>query len=36
MEAQCILSRKLNAVVEKKRLGMALFKRFMVDGMQAN
>ncbi len=32
MEAQCILWRKLNAVVEKKELGMLVFKRFMVGG----
>jgi hypothetical protein len=27
---------KLNTVVRKKRLGMPIFKGFMVDGAQAN
>jgi len=35
-EAQCILWRKLNIVVEKKGLGVPIFKGFMVDGAQAN
>jgi hypothetical protein len=35
-EAQCILWKKLNMVVEKKRWGMPIFKGFMVDGVQAN
>jgi hypothetical protein len=30
-KAQCILWRKLNAVVEKKRSSMPVFKGFMVD-----
>jgi hypothetical protein len=29
---QCILWKKLNVVVEKKRLGTLIFKGFMVDG----
>jgi hypothetical protein len=29
---QCILWRKLNVVVEKKRLGTPIFKGFMADG----
>ncbi len=36
IEVQRILWRKLNAIVEKKRLGMPIFKGFMVDGAQAN
>jgi hypothetical protein len=32
-EAQCILWRKLNVVVEKKGLGTPAFKGFMVDGV---
>jgi hypothetical protein len=32
-EVQCIVWRKLNTVVEKKRLGMPLFKGFMADGI---
>jgi hypothetical protein len=28
--------RKLNAIVEKKRLGMFIFKGFMADNAQAN
>lgn len=35
-EAQCILWKKLNTIVEKKRWGMPIFKGFMVDGAQAN
>jgi len=35
-EVQCILWKKLNMVVEKKRWGMPIFKGFMVDGVQAN
>ncbi len=36
IEFQCILWRKLNIVVEKKGLGMHVFKGFMADGAQAN
>ncbi len=36
IESQCILWRKLNIIVEKKGLGMPIFKGFMVDGAQAN
>jgi len=36
MEAQCILWKKLNAIIEKKGLGMPIFKGFMVDNAQAN
>ncbi len=36
MEIQCILWRKLNIIIEKKRLGMLVFKGFMVDGAQTN
>jgi hypothetical protein len=35
-KAQCILWRKLNVVIERKGLGMPIFKRFMVDGAQDN
>jgi hypothetical protein len=31
MEAQCMLWRKLNVVVENKGLGALVFKGFMVD-----
>jgi hypothetical protein len=31
MEVQCILWRKLNAIIEKKGLGMPVFKGFMAD-----
>jgi hypothetical protein len=33
MEVQCILWRKLNAIVEKKGLGMPVFKGFMANGV---
>jgi hypothetical protein len=33
MKAQCILWKKLNAIIEKKGLGMPIFKGFMVDGV---
>jgi hypothetical protein len=36
MEAQYNLWRKLNVVLEKKGLGMPVFKGFMVDGVQVN
>jgi hypothetical protein len=36
MEVQCILWKKLNAIVEKKKLGTLIFKGFMVNGVQAN
>ncbi len=36
MEAQCILWRKLNAIVERKGLGTPIFKGFMANGVQAN
>jgi hypothetical protein len=35
-KAQCILWRKLNVVVERKRLGMPIFKGFMANGAQVN
>jgi hypothetical protein len=35
-EAQCMLWRKLNVVVEKKRLSMPIFKGFMADSVQTN
>jgi hypothetical protein len=31
MEAQCMMWRKLNIIVEKKGLDMPIFKGFMVD-----
>jgi hypothetical protein len=31
MEAQCILWKKLNAIIETKGLGMPIFKGFVVD-----
>jgi hypothetical protein len=31
MEVECILWRKLNAFVKKKKLGTPVFKGFMVD-----
>ncbi len=31
MEAQCMMWRKLNIIVEKKVLGTPIFKGFMVD-----
>ncbi len=36
MKSQCIMWMKLNAIVEKKGLGMLVFKGFMVDGAYAN
>jgi hypothetical protein len=35
-KAQCIWWRKLNVVVERKGLGMPIFKGFMANGVQAN
>jgi hypothetical protein len=35
-KAQCILWRKLNVIIEKKGLGMPIFKGFMADGVQVN
>jgi hypothetical protein len=35
-KVQYILWRKLNAIVEKKWLGMPIFKGFMADGAQTN
>jgi hypothetical protein len=35
-KVQCILWRKLNALVEKKRLSMPIFKGFMAYNAQAN
>jgi hypothetical protein len=35
-EAQCIMWRKLNAIVEGKGLGTPIFKGFMANGAQAN
>ncbi len=32
-EVQCMLWRKLNVVVEKKRLGMPIFKGFMANSV---
>jgi hypothetical protein len=34
MKVQCILWKNLNTIVEKKRLGMPVFKGFMVNGVQ--
>jgi hypothetical protein len=31
IKAQCILWSKLNTIIEKKGLGMLIFKGFMVD-----
>jgi hypothetical protein len=31
-----MLWRNLNTIVEKKRMGMLVFKGFMADGAQAN
>jgi hypothetical protein len=36
MEAQCILWRKLNAIVQNKGLGTPISKGFMMNGAQAN
>jgi len=36
MEAQCIMWRKLNSIVEKKGLGAPVFKGFMANGVQEN
>jgi hypothetical protein len=36
IKVQCILRRNLNAIVNKKGLGMPIFKGFMVDIVQAN
>jgi len=36
VKTQCIMWSKLNTLVRKKRLGMPIFKGFMVDGAQAN
>jgi hypothetical protein len=36
MKAQCILWRKLNALAEKKGLGMHVFKGFMANSAQVN
>jgi len=36
MEVHCILWRKFDIVIEKKRLGMPISKGFMADGAQAN
>ncbi len=33
---QCILWKKMNAIVEKKGLGMFIFKGSMVDNVHAN
>ncbi len=33
---QCILWRKLNITIEKKRLSTLIFKGFMADGVQEN
>ncbi len=35
-KAQCILWRKLNTIVDKKGLGLPVFKGFMADSAQAN
>jgi len=35
-KTQCILWRKLNIIIEKKRLGTPVFKRFMADSVQVN
>jgi hypothetical protein len=35
LKVQCILWRKLNAIIEKKRLGTLIFEGFMADGAQA-
>jgi hypothetical protein len=35
-EVQCILWRKVNAIVQNKGLGMLVFNGFMTDGAQAN
>jgi len=35
-EVQCMLWRKLNTIVEKKRMGTPMFKGFMADSAQAN
>jgi hypothetical protein len=36
INVQCILQRKLNAIVKKKGLGMPIFKGFMANNAQAN
>jgi hypothetical protein len=33
MEIQCMLWRRLNAIIEKKKLGMLIFKGFMVNSV---
>jgi hypothetical protein len=33
---QCLFWRKLNTIVEKKRMGMPMFKGFTADSVQAN
>ncbi len=35
-KVQCIMWKKLNAIVERKGLGMLVFKGFMAHGVQAN
>jgi hypothetical protein len=36
MDAQCMMWRKLNIVVKKKRLGTLVFKGFMANNGQTN